>query len=219
MPTAKLRLSIPEHGWTHDVTTAYPDAQFRVIAILSGETNGIALLEIRATNPVSILADIERRDDIADFDLLWKQGDTTMVQIETTNPLLLSAILQTGIPVQTPFEVTDGTAVWKISTSSDRLSALGTRLDEVGIDFDIEYVYDEPSDPSNFLLTDRQREVLVAAAEQGYYETPRRATLTEVSDSLDISKATGSTVLHRAEGNVISWFIEEHVSGGGMPVR
>jgi hypothetical protein len=141
-----------------------------------------------------------------------------MVQVETTNPLLLFPILKAGIPLQTPFEVIDGTAAWEITTSSERLSALGNRLDEVDIEFEIEYVRDEPSDPVERLLTDRQREVLLAAAEQGYYDTPRRATLTEVSESLGISKATGSDVLHRAEGKVLKWFIEEHLTTGEIPV-
>lgn len=216
MPNAKLRVSIPDEVWIHGVSSEHPETVFRVVAVLSGEESGIALLEMRASNPVPIITAIERRDDVTAFDLLSKQDETTVVQVETTNPLLLFPILEAGIPLQTPFEVVDGTAIWEITTSSERLSALGTQLDRAGIEFDIEYVRDEPSDP---LLTDRQREVLLTAAAQGYYDTPRRATLTEVSDSLDISKATGSDVLHRAEGNVIKWFIEEHLAASGMPTR
>jgi hypothetical protein len=217
MPRAKLRVSIPEEVWIHDVSVKYPETPFRVIAILSGEESGIALLEIQTPDPVPIITEIERRDDITSFDLLWKQDETTMVQIETTNPLLLFPILKAGIPLQTPFEVTDGTAIWEITTSSERLSALGSRLDTANIEFEIEYVRDEPSDPADHLLTDRQRELLLAAAERGYYDIPRRATLTEVSESLNISKATGSDVLHRAEGKILTWFIQEHLTGGGVP--
>ena len=47
----------------------------------------------------------------------------------------------------------------------------------------------------------------VAAVEQGYYETPRRATLTDIAESMDISKATASDILHRAEGKVVDWFV------------
>lgn len=219
MPRAKLRVSIPEEVWIHDVSVDYPETPFRVVAILSGEGSGIALLEIQTPNPVPVITDIEGRDDIADFDLLWKQDETTMIQVETTNPLLLFPILKAGIPLQTPFEVTDGTAIWEVTTSSERLSTLGTRLEEAEVDFEIEYVRDEPADPADSLLTDRQRELLLTAAEQGYYDTPRRATLTEVSESLDISKATGSDVLHRAEGKILKWFIDEHVVASGVPVR
>ena len=211
MRRAKLRVSIPEGVWIHGVSMEYPEATFRVIAILSGKERGIALLEIQTPDPVPIITDIEWWDDITEFDLLWKQDETTMVQIETTNPRLLFAILKAGVPIQTPFEVTDGIAIWEITTSSERLSMLGTVLDATDIDFEIEYIRNEPSDPADHLLTDRQRELLLTAAEQGYYDTPRRVTLTEVSESLGISKATGSDVLHRAEGKILKWFIQEHL--------
>ncbi len=217
MPRAKLRISIPEETWISQVSTHHPDIVFSVIAILSSDETGIALLEIQTSNPVPIITEIDSREDISDLELLWKQDETTMVQVETTNPLLLFPILKAGIPLQTPFEIEDGVSIWEVTTSSDRLSALGTRLDEAGIEFDIEYVRDEPSDPADTLLTARQREVVRAAAEQGYYDTPRGATLTEVAESLGVSKATGSDVLHRAEGKVLKWFIAEHMSTDDMP--
>lgn len=219
MPRAKLRISIPDTTWIHGVSVEYPETTFRVIAVMSGEGSGIALLEIRTPDPVPIIVAIERRDDVTDFDLLWKRDETTTVQVETTDPLLLFPILKAGIPLQTPFEITDGTATWEITTSSERLSGLGEGLDEAGVEFDIDFVHDEPSDPTEGLLTDRQREVLLAAIEQGYYDSPRRTTLTEVSESLDVSKATGSDVLHRVEGKVLKWFVEEYLTSGELPAR
>lgn len=219
MPRAKLRISIPDTTWIHDVSVEYPETTFRVIAVMSGEGSGIALLEIRTPDPVPIIVAIERRDDVTDFDLLWKRDETTTVQVETTDPLLLFPILKAGIPLQTPFEITDGTATWEITTSSERLSGLGEGLDEAGVEFDIDFVHDEPPDPTEGLLTDRQREVLLAAIKQGYYDTPRRTTLTEVSESLDVSKATGSDVLHRVEGKVLKWFVEEYLTSGELPAR
>lgn len=215
MPRAKLNVSIPDDTWIHEVSAEAPETVFSIIAVLSGETSGMALLEIRARQPIPIIAAIERRDDITEFDLVWKRDETTLVQIETTNPLLLFPILQAGIPLHTPFDVIDGVATWEITTSSERLSTLGSRLEEADIGFDIEYVRDGPSDATDHLLTDRQREVLLTAAEQGYYDTPRRTTLTDVSESLGISKATGSDVLHRAEGTVLKWYIDEYLSPVG----
>lgn len=219
MPNAKLRVSIPDAAWIHDVSTEYPDAVLRVIGVLSSDESGIALLEIRTPDPVPMITHIEQRDDVTDFELLWKHDETTIVQIETTDPLLLVPVLKAGVPLRTPFEVVDRSAVWEVTTSSERLSELGERLDGAGIGYDIEYVRSEPSNPADRLLTDRQREVLLTAATQGYYDTPRGSTLTEVSESLGISKATGSDVLHRAEGTVLTWVIEEHLTGSEIAVR
>lgn len=40
-----------------------------------------------------------------------------------------------------------------------------------------------------------------AVIERGYYDTPRRCTLTELADELDLAKSTCSERLHRAEEN------------------
>ncbi len=211
MPKAKLRVSIPEEVWIHRISMEYPEISFQVIAVLSGEESGIALLKFQAEDPDSIISSIEEQDDVTDFDLLWKQNETRMIQVEMSNPLLLFPILKAGIPLQTPFEVIEGTAIWEVTTSSERLSALGSRLNSANISFEIQYVRNEPSEPTDDLLTDRQRELLLRAAEEGYYDTPRRTTLTELCELLNISKATGSDILHRSEGKLVKWFIDEYL--------
>ncbi|MDX1746838.1 MAG: helix-turn-helix domain-containing protein, partial [Halobacteriales archaeon] len=148
-------------------------------------------------------------DEVVAFDPIGTEAQTTLVQIETTNPRLLTAVLSAGVPLQTPFEVRAGRATWRITTSSDRLSALGDRLNAADIDYDLESLRNLATDPTDQLLTDRQREVFLMAYEMGYYATPRRATLTAVAESLDVSKATASDVLHRAEGRIMDWIVDE----------
>ncbi|NEU55388.1 helix-turn-helix domain-containing protein [Halorussus sp. MSC15.2] len=58
-------------------------------------------------------------------------------------------------------------------------------------------------------LTERQREVLDAALERGYYENPRRATHEEVADALDVSPSTVGEHLRKIESRVFSQFARE----------
>ncbi len=53
-------------------------------------------------------------------------------------------------------------------------------------------------------LTDRQRDVLKAALEAGYYEWPRETTGSELAAELGISSATFSQHVHTAERKVLS---------------
>ena len=53
-------------------------------------------------------------------------------------------------------------------------------------------------------LTDRQREVLRAAFDAGYYEWPREASGTDVASTLGISSATFSEHIHAAERNLLT---------------
>ncbi|WIV68601.1 helix-turn-helix domain-containing protein [Natrialbaceae archaeon AArc-T1-2] len=52
-------------------------------------------------------------------------------------------------------------------------------------------------------LTAKQREVVLLALEHGYYETPRRTTLGELADKLDISSSAASQRLNAAERTLI----------------
>lgn len=55
-------------------------------------------------------------------------------------------------------------------------------------------------------LTERQRELMSLAVANGYYDTPRGCTLTDLADAANISKSTASAVLHRAEGRLVKSF-------------
>ena len=53
-------------------------------------------------------------------------------------------------------------------------------------------------------LTDRQREVLVAAKRYGYYDYPRRMNAEELSRRVGVSKATLVEHLRKAEGRLVA---------------
>ena len=117
------------------------------------------------------------------------------------------------MPLEFPFDVRDGEATWEVTSPADRLSALGSQLDAVGIDDTVEYVRQRVEDERP--LTDRQRRLAVEAVERGYYDTPRECSLTELAESAGIAKSTCSETLHRAEGVVIRRFVERHLGGTG----
>lgn len=52
-------------------------------------------------------------------------------------------------------------------------------------------------------LTETQRETLLTALAAGYFDVPRRATLEEIADRLDISTQAVSTRLRRGQRNLI----------------
>lgn len=191
------------------MSTAHADTKFEVVTALAGERAGIALVSVTTDDPIRILTDIEGRPDVVSTDLLWTQDTTVLLQIETTDPPLLLPLWRTGIPVELPFTIRDGEATWELTTSASRFSELGSVLEEAGIEYELEHVVGIGETEADRLLTDRQREVVTAAIDEGYYAVPREATLTEVAERLGVSKATCSDVLHRAESSIVTWFAEE----------
>ncbi|MFC6964089.1 helix-turn-helix domain-containing protein [Halocatena marina] len=97
----------------------------------------------------------------------------------------------------------------QITTSHERLSQLRDELDATGLTYEVVSV-NQSTSPTD-LLTDRQRRFMTEALEQGYYDTPRTCSLTDLADVLDVSKSTASVVLHNAEETIVKEFFAESI--------
>ena len=214
MPHARLHVTLPEGIWIHDVSAAHPEAVFRVLAATAGGNDGTGLVELRATDPGGVVGDIADAAGVDDLAVLDAREDGAFLQFETTQPLLLQMVDDSRIPVEFPVDVSDGVAAIELTATNDRIAELADRLREFGLQFDVEFVHDDLESPQ--LLTSRQRQLLEAAADAGYYDTPRGCTLTELADERGMAKSTVSETLHRAEETVVKEFVAE-LDGALLP--
>jgi len=63
-------------------------------------------------------------------------------------------------------------------------------------------------------LTDRQLDAVGTALRVGYYEVPRRGSLADVADALDVAESTASALLRRAERELFSRVLDRY--GGAV---
>ncbi len=208
MPRATLTLTVPEFVWIGELSRTLPNARLRVLAAVRNGASGVALVELSAPAPEAVIEEMRACDSVAALEILSDEADEPLVQFETTQPLLLEPIQQAGVPLEMPFSIEDGEVVWEVTASRSRLSMLGERLDELGIPFRVESIYQEVE--TEKLLTDHQLEVLRTAAEHGYYDTPRECTQEELAEALGVAKSTCSETLHRAEERIIKRFLETY---------
>ncbi len=208
MPRTRLRLTIPTDVWIGRISQNHPAARFRILAAIPDGETGVSLAEITAPEIPTVLAAFESADEIDELELLQSNENQVLLQFETSEPLLLFPVRDSGIPLELPFEIQDGEAVWELTASQSGLSRLGDQLEAVGIDFTVDYVkqHVEPDQ----LLTERQRRLVQAAIDHGYYDTPRECSLTELAEILDIAKSTCSETLHRAEEKIMKQFVQEN---------
>jgi hypothetical protein len=210
MPTAKLRLTVPEGVWIGDLSRSYPAATLRVLAALADDDGGVGLVEVTGEDPNSVCESVRAYSEVTAVEVFTADEDEALLQFETTSPVLLLPAQGSGVPLELPFDICDGEAVWEVTAPGDRLSTLGEQLDAFDIPFEVEWVQQSIDDDQ--LLTDRQRELLTAAVEAGYYDTPRRCSLTDLADYLDVAKSTCSETLHRAESKVVKQYLQTLVS-------
>jgi len=207
MPHAELTLTIPEEIWIGDVSRTHDDATFRILAALPGEDAGVGLAEVTSVDLPAVLRDVESRESVTSMEILSHRDDRALIQFETSMPLLLFPVQGSGIPLEMPFSLSNGQAVWEISAPQERLSELGEQLEEFGIPFDVDRIQQHLE--SEQLLTESQLELVEAAIDAGYYDTPRDCSLTELADRVGIAKSTCSETLHRAEEKILKEFVSD----------
>src|SRR6056297_2202909 len=208
MPRAKLSVRIPPAAWIGDVSTDYPEVEFRVLAALPTQETGVGLVELTGPDLAQVVRAIEAREAILSLELLGRSPDRALIQFETSEPLLLFSVQESGVPLEPPIDIVDGCATVEVTASQDRLSTFGNQLEQFGMSFDVEFVR-RTVDATEQLLTDRQRELILAAVTEGYYDTPRGCSLTALADELGMAKSTVSETLHRAEETIIKEFVAE----------
>lgn len=205
MPHAKLTLTIPEGVWIGELSRSYPGARFRILAALPGEDYGVGLMELSASDPVPVLAEMLEKPEITELEFIQRGEETVLLQFETSEPLLLEPMQRSGVPLEMPFDIVDGQASWEVTAPRGRISNLAEQLEAFDIDFTVEHIHQYLA--TEQLLTDRQRRLVETAIELGYYDTPRGCSLTELAEELDIAKSTCSKTLHRAEERIVKEFI------------
>lgn len=204
MPRATLTVTVPETVWIGTISRDYADTRIRILSALPDEETGVGLVEIASPTLQSVIEAFDAAADVSDLNVLNRHDDEALIQFETSDPMLLFPIMSSGIPLEMPFDIVDGTAVWEVTTSQERLSELGEQLDAFGIQFSVQEIHQQYE--SEELLTERQETLVDRAIELGYYDTPRNCTLTELADDVGLAKSTCSETLHRAEGKIIKEF-------------
>lgn len=209
MPLAQLRIDFPEGTWINEVSTAYPDATFEVLAVIPDDDVGIALIELTTPELAEVVRTMAHYPQLLDMEPVQQGDDHAIVRIETNAPLLLLAAQASGIPIELPVTIQDGEATVEFRASADRLSELGDELERFGFSYTVEILYENPVPET--LLSERERDLLLSAVKHGYYDTPRTCSLTELAETVGIAKSTCSETLHRAESVVITRFVEQHL--------
>lgn len=207
MPQARLLVDLPDGPWIADVSRKYPDAGFRVLTAVPGEEAGFALVRITARDVDEVLETMRDHGALASVSVMAAEEGVATARVETDAPLLLVAAKRSGLPIEMPLDIENGVAQVEVTGEHERVAELGRRFGELGLTFDVERVR-QRVDPAQ-LLTDRQQELLLTAVDRGYYDVPRRSTLTEVAEHVGIAKSTCSETLQRVERTVVREFVDD----------
>ena len=171
------------------------------ITMKEGET----LRDLKVPQYFSVL-DVLRRKDNTYTCLIRVKFEKSILEFPEIQPL--KVFMTENIIFDFPFFFSKDKIILTVITDSTYLRKILKVLKPLGIIRNISF-HKPTFSEYNILscLTDRQKEIIIAAQKNGYYEVPREITAEELSKKLGISKATTVEHLRKAENRIISHII------------
>lgn len=215
MREIRVRFSVPD-GDLHDWGGAYgmdeicPLAVHRVEILSDGTVAAVVGFD-GDHRPVreALAAD----ETVAEFSVTPEPDGLFLVQFEPREVVrdMLAVRRETPLTMQLPMSLNaDGSAT---ATFLGDQEIIAETLEHVpdGVEVDVRHLRDvDPPEQTVFdRLTDRQREVLDAAVEAGYYDDPRGTTHEALAAELDVAPTTVSEHLRRIERRVFAAYGSE----------
>jgi hypothetical protein len=200
MPHATLKLKSNEALVA--LSERHPGAEFLVRGAWPTDGDLRVLVETSAVAPDPLEETLSAVPALTDVEIRHAGEETVLFEANTPTPPPHGAMAESGLVPSFPLRLEGGWFVGDIDASRERLAAFRDELETAGIDYRLVSVSGS-ADPSDG-LTARQREVVELAVERGYYDAPRRCTLTELASELDVNKSVVSRLLQRAEGHIVT---------------
>ncbi len=152
-----------------------------------------------------------------DIDESTVTGDEAVLDLQRLSPAVPEYLLVADLPVTfidgCPVTVVCGHEVsirgdgleLSIIAEHSIIKEVGARIQSSDLACEVLRIRDyegSVTDARN-ALTSRQNDIIMHAYRQGYYETPRQTTLSELAEELGIDESTVAEHLQRAEKNVL----------------
>lgn len=149
----------------------------------------------------------EESSEVTSYEVVHADERTVVIRLVTPEPAPHRVGRTSGHLPRFPLIVRNGWIISETTTTSERIAALKAELEDAEITYEVVSLT-HSTEPSE-LLTDRQQQFIREAIKRGYYDSPRRCSLTDLASDLAVSKPTASGILHRAEGRIIKRFLGE----------
>lgn len=203
--SAQFRIQLPEHLWVSELSREFPTAEFN---LLSGYKVGNHALELGETvaDPIDPpVQSMRAHPQIRSYELLESEQGRALGKYETPQTDLYEFAELSGLTIEFPIDVRNGWYRFDLTGTREELDELQAVLEASPLRYELQSLV--TSAETDALLTDRQREVLSVAVENGYYEIPRETTYEEIAAELGVSAGTVSEHLQKVEATVLSTLV------------
>jgi len=188
----------------YQFTTAHPSVQLDVVDRLE-VGRGRVLFEVRVSSerPESWTEEIRRLPEVRDVELIDATERSSTYRVLFAGPTFIPLAKRLKLPRQFPFPVRDGVATWTVVGAEQKVRRMLQDLSASGVPMRVESIRRGALGEVSGNLTDRQRDVLRQAISEGYFDVPRRTSLTELAARVGVAPSTLSVTLAVIEKKIV----------------
>jgi predicted DNA binding protein len=204
-----ISIRLPNGHWAGDITRLYHHTAIRVdehMPLPNGR--GSAKCTITGEEINETIESLRNHNGVEEIVIYENDGDLAEVNVTIAKAGggFLKPLMKANVAPRTPFKTTDGWVDWNFVTDLDHLQILIKGLKESGIPHKI-HSFSKEKTPR--LLTPRQREIFDYSVRYGYYDSPRKITLTNLAKKVGVSKSTLCEMIHLIEKKMIEAFADQ----------
>ena len=205
---------LPERCPCYQLSARYPDLNIQVEGCLPlGDGQMLERIRIQNAPGEGTTEELIRSSpDVRELTLVSQTEDSVLHQCTVPLCSVIAVHEKLHILPEFPFHIERGLESFLVMAQSSKCREFLSAIKEQIPGAVVTSISRDSITPVEGLLTERQREVFHYALTQGYWDVPRRTTLSELATSLKVSKSTLHEILSSVESKIIHKVTEREIS-------
>jgi len=192
LAVCRLRFTVPRSDWIGSMSEKHPGTSVDVMGYSILEDRIIMDLRVNSTE-VGDWADYLRKvPGMIDVRPLGHPQKANSLRVVYSGYEMTTAVFRLHLILRTPFTITDGTGVVVVAGPEEIIRHAIKMFPSLRLQVERVYTTERDEHP---LLTPRQADIFNRAMAAGYFEVPRRVTLTELASRFGVAISTLSEML------------------------
>lgn len=202
----KLEFELPADKCIARLSRQHPDVVFKNMSMLPVPREmGNTLIEVNGTRARALLDDLDGDPNVESFKIVLESPDQVLVNMRVADPVVLKLISAHHLLIDFPLVFENGKGSMTLIGERKDVDALLDEMARRGIPVTLKSI--GGSKPSE-ILTEKQKEVLVKAIKAGFFEVPRRVSLSSLASEFDVSPTALSEMMRRLSKKLAEHYIE-----------
>ena len=194
----KFSFPIPSNKWISNFSKTFTDLQFEMLSmLLLSKNTGSGLFQIKGkkSNLAKFWEESSQFYAVEKYTLIFQDQHSILVNILFDNPWVIQTLMEAQqFIIQYPILIRRGTVSIDLIAPRNKIDLIFTNPDWKAVDISVKKIKQYCPDS---LLSPRQSDILNLALDNGYFDIPRKKSLSELAEDLHISPTALSENLRR----------------------